>query len=116
MIIYDLIFNTLKNSGIDVYAPNTHKGDCITPYVVVKRVTAGRFQRYSTQIVYYDLLCYAKNYTSCLPLVEKVKTAMKGADFNVRPGIIFHVTLLSVILLLYCEVSLVAFPEPSVKS
>lgn len=85
MTIYDLIFDILKNSGIDVYAPNTHKGDCITPYVVVKRVTAGQFQRYSTQIVYYDLLCYAKNYTSCLSLVEKVKTAMKGADFNVRP-------------------------------
>ena len=85
MTIYNLIFDILKNSGIDVYAPNTHKGDCITPYVVVKRATAGRFQRYSTQIVYYDLLCYAKNYTSCLSLVEKVKTAMKGADFNVRP-------------------------------
>ena len=65
MIIYELIFDTLKESGIDVYAPDTHKGKCISPYVVLKKVSANQFVKYSTQLAYYDILCYAKNHTEC---------------------------------------------------
>lgn len=85
MTIYNLIFDTLTQANLSVYAPNTHKGECVAPYIVLKRVTAEQFVKYSTQIVYYDILCYAKNYTDCLNLVEKVKETMKGAEFNVRP-------------------------------
>ena len=85
MIIYELIFDTLKESGIDVYAPDTHKGKCISPYVVLKKVSANQFVKYSTQLAYYDILCYAKNHTECISLMEKVKLVMKKVQFHVMP-------------------------------
>lgn len=85
MIIYELIFDTLKESGIDVYAPDTHKGKCISPYVVLKKVSANQFVKYSTQLAYYDILCYAKNHTECISFMEKVKSVMKKVQFHVMP-------------------------------
>ena len=84
MIIYDLIFETLKKSGIDVYSPGSHIGECIKPYIVVKETIAQRYLKYSTQTVYYDVMCYAKNYTDCLKLKELVKEKMKLVD-SVKP-------------------------------
>lgn len=85
MIIYDLIFKTLKENKIDVFSPGSHLGECTKPYVVVKQDTGARYANYSTQMVLYDILCYAKNYTDCLNLKEKVKNIMKLTGDSVRP-------------------------------
>lgn len=85
MVIYDLIFDVLKKNGIDVYAPNTHIGECIKPYVVVKESTGAKYNNYSTQIIYYDVLCYAKNYSDCIVLKNEVKRIMRQAEYSVIP-------------------------------
>ncbi len=85
MIIYDLIFDTLKRNGFNVYAPNAHKGECIEPYIVVKESDTNQYVNYSTNITLYDIMCYAKNYTDCLKLKEKVKETMKKAEPSVKP-------------------------------
>lgn len=85
MIVYDYIFDILSKSGFKVYAPNTHKGECAEDYLVLKMTNATQFSNYSTQIALYDVLCYAKNYTDCLNLKEKVKLAMQKAKFSVMP-------------------------------
>lgn len=84
MIIYDLIFDLLKENGFDVYAPDSHIGDCINSYIVVKQQAGQKYLKYSTQVVFYDILCYAKNYTDCLKLKESVKEKMKLID-SVKP-------------------------------
>ena len=34
--MYEAIRKTLAAAGIDAYAPGQHKGDCVSPYVVIK--------------------------------------------------------------------------------
>lgn len=85
MLIYEKIFDVLKNKNIDVYAPNTHIGECTTSYVVLKEGTSSKYRAYSSTITYFDILCYAKNYTECLMLKQKVKNAMTELMFSVMP-------------------------------
>lgn len=85
MVIYELIFDLLKENGFNVFAPNTHQGECINDYLVVKETVANKFVNYSSQIVLYDILCYAKNYTDCLRLKEKVRETMLEIQHTVKP-------------------------------
>lgn len=85
MVVYDLIFVFLKENNFNVFAPNTHKGECVEDYLVLKETNTSKFVNYTTQIVLYDILCYAKNYTDCLKLKEKVRQAMLKASQIVKP-------------------------------
>lgn len=85
MVVYDFIFDLLSENGFKVYAPNTHKGECAESYLVLKETNASQYNNYSTQIFLYDVLCYAKNYTDCLKLKQKVKETMLKARFSVMP-------------------------------
>lgn len=84
MTIYEFIFGLLKENGFNVFAPNTHNGECVDDYLVVKETNASKFVNYSTQTVLYDIMCYAKNYTDCLKLKEKVRETMLQAH-HVKP-------------------------------
>lgn len=85
MTVYKYIFDLLEQSGFNVFAPNTHKGECRENYLVLKETNTGRYNNYSTQIVLYDIMCYAKNYTACLALKEKVRKTMLQARYSVMP-------------------------------
>lgn len=85
MVIYDLIYSHLKDSGFDVYAPNTHKGQCAADYIVVKETTRTKYQNFSTTITFYDVLCYSPTYTGALALAENVGHAMRGIEPDVMP-------------------------------
>ena len=85
MIIYNLIFNHLKNSGFKVFAPNAHKGECVEDYLVLKELATTQYINYSTQIILYDVLCYSKNYTDCIKLKSAVREKMKQLEFTVMP-------------------------------
>lgn len=85
MVVYDLIFDFLTDNGFNVFAPNTHKGECNEDYLVLKEANASRFNNYSTQIILYDIMCYAKNYSDCLKLKEKVRETMLKIQSSVKP-------------------------------
>lgn len=52
------LFMHLQNKGVDVYAPQQHVGDCLSPFVVVKDGLGAKLGDYSTQYAVYDFLCY----------------------------------------------------------
>lgn len=72
------IYHCLKNQNFEVYYAGQHKGDCINPYVVVKPGLVMPYLQLSTNIAYYELLCYvpAKFPTKIETFKESVKTAM----------------------------------------
>lgn len=82
------IYMCLKNSGLNVYFPAQHQGECITPYVVVKSSSNLQFRQYSTVVQYYDLLCYVPKdrYSALCPYVDKVKAAMKQLFPMITPA------------------------------
>lgn len=85
MVVYDFIFDLLTENGFRVFAPDTHKGECVEDYLVLKESTVTRYNNYSSQIVLYDIMCYAKNYTDCLKLKDKVRQTMTKAKYTVVP-------------------------------
>lgn len=58
MSIWERIFKTLKDNGIEVYPPATHKGECRKPYVVVKQDGSTQVGDFSSERVYYQFLLY----------------------------------------------------------
>lgn len=78
-MLWERIYNHLTQKGFDVYAPGQHKGDCLSPYVVVKPSGATQFGEYSSDIIYYDLLVYVpqEHFSQLSVEVAKLKSAMK---------------------------------------
>lgn len=52
------IYNCLNSQGFQVFFPGQHVGDCIQEYVVVKPGVTTAYLEFSTNIAYYELLCY----------------------------------------------------------
>lgn len=74
------IYKHLKKSGFDVYSPGQHRGDCTSPYVVIRVAGSNRILDFSSTQTLYDLLCYVPQdrYSTLEPYVESVKDCMKG--------------------------------------
>lgn len=79
MILWETIYKHLSEHGFDVYSPGQHKGDCLSPYIVIKPAGATQFGEYSSDIVYYDLMVYVpQDKFSLLSLeVDRLKATMK---------------------------------------
>lgn len=52
------LYTRLKSFGVDVFFPRQHKGDCISPYCVLLVQDRSRFEGFSSNIRYIDVLCY----------------------------------------------------------
>lgn len=76
--VWKIIFETLKENGIDVREPVNKLGECKSPYVVVKFAGATRYFGYSSQRDLYNFFCYVpKNKYSYLHDFEvKVKSIL----------------------------------------
>lgn len=79
-MIWDVIYNKLKSNKIDVYTPGQHKGDCMTPYVVVKPQSSMQYNEYSTNVIYCDVLCYVprEQFSTLEGFVSEVKAILKS--------------------------------------
>lgn len=82
------IFAHLQGKGFEAYFPAQHKGECTSPYVVIKGATNTQFRQYSTTVQYYDLLCYVPkdHFSTLYPFVDSVKTAMKELVPMIKPA------------------------------
>lgn len=52
------IFKELNDSKVDVYPPATKKGECTSPYVVVKQDGSTQAGTFSSEYVYYQFMLY----------------------------------------------------------
>lgn len=73
------IYHCLKDDGIDVYFQAQHKGDCISPYVVIVSRGETKLPSFSSTTNTVELLCYVPIRNSSLLeiFVGQVKESMK---------------------------------------
>lgn len=85
--IWGQMYTHLKTSGFDVYSPGQHKGQCTSPYVVIKHAGASRLVGYSTDTHLYDVMCYVPvaEYSTLEPFVESVKESLKKLFPMIKP-------------------------------
>lgn len=58
MLVWEIIYEALNESGINVYPPATKIGECKEKYLVVKQSYTTQLSNFSSEIVYYDFLLY----------------------------------------------------------
>ena len=78
-MLWDVIYNRLKENFIEVYLPGQHKGDCLSPYVVVSPQDSSQYLEYSTNIIHCEVLCYVPedHFSTLEPFVQSVKAILK---------------------------------------
>lgn len=81
------IFKHLESSGFEVYPPATKRGQCESPYLVVKEAGASSAISVSSTIVLYDIMLYVpqNSYSALEPLISDVENAMDGLWPMIRP-------------------------------
>lgn len=77
----------LLKDGIDVYPPASHKGECKSPYCVVKDEGAAKFRTFSTQQRMYSIYCHVpvEMYLELDDFAKKCKTAVERLAPMVMP-------------------------------
>lgn len=75
MSVYEKVFDKLKQNDIDVYPPNTHKGEVKSEYVVLSDGGRTRASNFTSQTVLLDALIYVpgSRFTDLDPFADKVK-------------------------------------------
>lgn len=70
-------YKGLKAAGLDVYFPGQKKGECTSPYVVVKLSGSARYMDFSSNADLYELLCYVprEKYSTLPVYIQEVKAA-----------------------------------------
>lgn len=81
------IFLHLKKEGFDVYSPGTKVGECTEEYIVVKNDGSSKHPTVSSDNDLYAVMCYVpkENYSRLEPMVQEVKSAMKGLEPMILP-------------------------------
>lgn len=76
------IFKHLHNHGFDVYFPGFHKGECLSPYVVIKEGTTIPVAGFSSRMKTFELLCYVpeSSYSQLEDYANSIDEAMKGLE------------------------------------
>lgn len=77
MKIIEMSFDALRSADVPVYFPGTHKGECTSPYAVIKKLSSSQYVTYSTDIHYMEIICYAPNVSGCYELAERVKSGLR---------------------------------------
>lgn len=76
--VFDIVQRTLIDEGIETYAPGQKKGDCTSPYCVLRDSGAVMINGLSSERHYYTLLCYVPNdsYYELADFVARCKAVM----------------------------------------
>lgn len=77
--MWEKIFKKLKEKGVEVYSPSTKSGECTKPYVVVKISGLNSHAVISSNLEYYDVMCYVPKdqYSTLEGYKSKVKKVLK---------------------------------------
>jgi hypothetical protein len=71
----------------DIRSPGTGKGECVSPYIVLKNDGSTRRAGISTNVDLYSVMCYVpkQSYSELEVLVQKVKAVMKKLEPMILP-------------------------------
>lgn len=69
----------LESDGLEVFFPGQHKGECISPYTVVKDSGTMRLSTFSSIQHFYDIMLYVpeNQFSKLDPLMQQVRSTMK---------------------------------------
>lgn len=75
-----IIFDYLEAAGYDVFFPEQHIGECITPYIVVKSDGLAPIAGITTNQCFYAIFCYIprNQYNELEQFIIDLKTTMEG--------------------------------------
>ena len=78
------LFNTLKDSGFDVYFPAKKPGKCTSPYIVVKEEKAEVGITGKSLCTHFSVIVVTPvdNYNSLSETISQVKGALKNSPFK----------------------------------
>ena len=79
MSILKNIYDTIKESGMDVYFPSQHKGECTKPYVVIKSEDVTIPLTVSSERPIYTIICYVpqNRYSNLEDMIFELKQTLK---------------------------------------
>lgn len=85
--MWEIIADTLTEYDITVYPPATAKGECKSPYVVLKQDGATKISGISSERVYYMVMLYVpkEKYNYLSKFETKVKKALEDIAPMVLP-------------------------------
>lgn len=74
------IYEHLKSKGVDVYFPTQKKGECTSPYVVVKEGNTTPLNDFTSTMTVFEILCYVpgSQYSKSRVYTDQIKEFMKG--------------------------------------
>lgn len=81
------IYKHLKSAGFDVYFPTQKKGECTSPYVVVRDAGTNPLMSFSSTTTTYGVMCYVpkEKYSNLRVYTDQVKESMKGLSPMITP-------------------------------
>lgn len=81
------IYKHLSNNGIEVYSPAQKKGECTSPYVVLKDAGTIKIAGLSSTQTIYDVMCYVPKdrFTILEKYVHQVKQIMNKLQPMIMP-------------------------------
>lgn len=85
--MWEIISDTLQNHKFDVYPPATAKGECKSPYIVLKQDGATKIPRLSSERVYYMIMLYVpkEQYNYLSVFEDKVRKALEDIAPMILP-------------------------------
>lgn len=84
MKIIEMSFDALRSADVPVYFPGTHKGECTSPYAVIRKLSSSQYVTYSTDVHYMEVICCAPNISGCFELADKAKAGLRTIYPTVR--------------------------------
>lgn len=81
------IYKHLSDNGIEVYSPTQKKGECTSPYVVLKDAGTIKIAGLSSTQTIYDVMCYVPKdrFTLLEKYVHQVKQIMSKLQPMIMP-------------------------------
>lgn len=81
------IYKHLSNNGIEVYSPAQKKGECTSPYVVLKDAGTIKIAGLSSTQTIYDVMCYVPKdrFTLLEKYIHQVKQIMSKLQPMIMP-------------------------------
>lgn len=74
--MWEKMYKKLKEKGVDVNSPGRKKGECLKPYVVIKMSGLNTHAVVSSNMEYYDVMCYVPH--DKYSQLEGYKNTIKG--------------------------------------
>lgn len=76
---WNALHTHLLSSGFSVFSPGQHKGECLSPYIVIRLAGSSQQGTFTSNKDLYELLCYVpqSQYSTLEAYKDSVKEAMR---------------------------------------